>query len=472
MVQRSNSPERIVSTEQGLNPISQLRNEVQRLLNSKDTKNVADRTVVRIQVPLNPVNPIQWLKAQESDVKVFWKGRNENESIAAFGIADEIISSEASISQLRKAERRFQNVGKARYFGGLRFDPRYKPSPEWSPFGRARFFLPRFELISTNDSATLVCNIVLPSDKSKKSEILYELSNLTIPSLDRSGETNVPILREDFPEKASWDAILTDVIRKLEQADDLEKVVIARKVTFLFDENVDCFHLFEKLTSIAQQHFQFFFQFGEDHVFMGASPERLYKRDRQYIESEAIAGTGLRSEDGGDDLFFADALIESEKDQREHAFVRESILNSMECLCKTMQIDASPSILDLNMGRHLKSKFWGVLRDKTSDVDILERIHPTSAVGGVPTEKAMDTIREKEPFDRGWYAGPVGWIGQNSAEFSVAIRSAIVTKKSISLFSGAGIVKGSDPESEWLEVEQKNSNFFKVLGLDQRTLKY
>ena len=129
-------------------------------------------------------------------------------------------------------------------------------------------------------------------------------------------------------------------------------------------------------------------------------------------------------------------------------------------------------MLNLNMGRHLRSKFWGILHNNSSDVDILQQLHPTSAVGGHPTDQALYTIQEMEPFDRGWYAGPVGWIGQNSADFSVAIRSALATKESISLFSGAGIVKGSIPENEWLEVEQKNSDFIKVLGLDQRSIKY
>ena len=462
----------MLSAESGVDPIGLLRSEVQQVLENKEVGR-SDWAIVRVQVQLNPIDPFQWLRAQKSTIKLFWKGRSALESIAAVGCADEIIASELSLSHIREFHNRFLNAGQARYFGGIRFDTRLKPASEWTSFGTFRFFLPRFELVSTDDSAQLVCNLVLPLDKKKKWAILNEISRLKLPLPHGvSGGRNVPVSRLDQPEKPSWDRIIKQVINLLEEGRGLEKVVIARKVTFQFGEEIDVLQLFEQLTSITQHHFQFYFQFEPDSVFIGASPERLYKRDGRYIESEAIAGTGMRGDDGRDDLLFADALLESEKDQREHAFVRDSILLSMKQLCNTMQIDSEPSILNLNMGRHLRSKFWGMLRNKVSDIDILDSLHPTSAVGGHPTEKAMDAINKMEPFDRGWYAGPVGWIGPNSAEFSVAIRSALASGNSLSLFSGAGIVKGSIAEKEWLEVEQKNSDFLKVLGLDQRSIKY
>ena len=100
-----------------------------------------------------------------------------------------------------------------------------------------------------------------------------------------------------------------------------------------------------------------------------------------------------------------------------------------------------------------------------SDLDIASMLHPTSAVGGVPTAKALRMIETLEPFDRGWYAAPVGWLGGGSAEMAVAIRSGLVSENRLSLFSGAGIVEGSSADDEWREIESKLANFLATLSL-------
>ena len=472
MVHRNKDTKRVISAVGTQHdPVSLLATKVQQVLDS-DKPLDSDWNVVRVQVQLSAIDPFEWLNVQQGSKKVYWKGRNELESIAGFGCADEITSSSAEIDHLEQFSHRFLNAGKSRYFGGIRFNTAEKPSEEWASFGSHSFFLPRFELVLSEDSTYLVCNLVMPKDRRKKWSILKELSELRVPQHDVSSSTQLPLTRLDQPSERLWNQIIEDVLIRLHQNSKLEKVVIARKVTFHFNEQINTLGLFKKLTQITPKHFHYYFQFGEDSIFMGASPERLYKRDGRYVESEAIAGTGQRATNGKDDTKYADALLSSEKDQREHAFVRDGILESMKSLCSRMQIDPKPTVLDLSMGRHLKSKFWGVLQNKSTDIDILKNLHPTSAVGGFPTKDALDTIEEMEPFDRGWYAGPVGWIGRNSAEFSVAIRSALASQKTLSLFSGAGIVKGSIPEKEWLEVEQKNCNLIKVLGLDQRSVKY
>jgi menaquinone-specific isochorismate synthase len=97
---------------------------------------------------------------------------------------------------------------------------------------------------------------------------------------------------------------------------------------------------------------------------------------------------------------------------------------------------------------------------------VLGALHPTPAVGGYPRAGALGDIRALEPFDRGWWAGPVGWIGADGAEFAVGIRSGLVRGERLALFSGAGIVSGSVPEGEWAEIEQKIGDFTRMFGLD------
>jgi menaquinone-specific isochorismate synthase len=123
--------------------------------------------------------------------------------------------------------------------------------------------------------------------------------------------------------------------------------------------------------------------------------------------------------------------------------------------------------MKLARGRHLRSKVRGTLEDGVTDAALLDAMHPTPAVGGHPRSEALEQIRTLEPFDRGWYAGPVGWIGQEASEFAVGIRSGLVRGRTLALFSGAGIVAGSVPEEEWAEIEQKIGDFTGIFGLEQ-----
>ena len=252
----------------------------------------------------------------------------------------------------------------------------------------------------------------------------------------------------------------------------LEKIVLARRVEFSFAESFDRFLLFKLLREATPNCFHFYFQVQKDHAFLGAPPERLYRRQGRSIVSEAVAGTGRRDDRNALDIELGHALLLSDKDQREHAFVRRSIERVFRRICTSLKIDKKPSLMNLNMGRHLFSRFQGLLRPSVSDVDILRQLPPTSAVGGHPKKEALETIRQLESFDRGWDAGPIGWMSKDAAEFAVGIRSGLASNQTLALYSGAGIVDGSEPEAEWSEIEQKLGDFIKALGLDQKSAKY
>ena len=141
----------------------------------------------------------------------------------------------------------------------------------------------------------------------------------------------------------------------------------------------------------------------------------------------------------------------------------DSIRSGLKELSNEITEQTNLSILKLSQLQHLKMQFTGKLKKSVQDCDILEKIHPTPAVGGVPSEKAMVEIENIDQFDRGWYAGPVGWISKDKAEFAVAIRSGLVYENELHLYSGAGIVKGSDHHLEWEEIENKISGFMSAL---------
>jgi len=181
--------------------------------------------------------------------------------------------------------------------------------------------------------------------------------------------------------------------------------------------------------------------------------------------SEAVAGTRPRGETKAEDAALREELLQSLKERREHAFVEDAIRADLESVCTTVQSPEATDELALARGRHLHSRIQGTLHADTHTADLLKRLPPTPAVGGVPTDNAVAAIRAQEPFDRGWYAGPVGWVGRDTAEFAVALRAGLVEDNQIALFSGAGIVDGSTPDREWEEIEQKIGDFAAIMGV-------
>jgi menaquinone-specific isochorismate synthase len=166
----------------------------------------------------------------------------------------------------------------------------------------------------------------------------------------------------------------------------------------------------------------------------------------------------------GDDQRLAYELLNSDKDQLEHDIVRKSIRQKLHKFVDHLDVDTQASVLRLARKQHLCSEVQGKLKEGIEEGALLKRLHPTPAVGGYPTENALPEIARLEPFNRGWYAAPIGWIGANDAEFVVGIRSGLVEGNELSLFSGAGIVKGSIPDQEWEEVDNKIRDFVDILG--------
>ena len=205
--------------------------------------------------------------------------------------------------------------------------------------------------------------------------------------------------------------------------------------------------------------YHFCFQINSTTAFIGTSPERLYYRHDRLLKTEAIAGTRHRGASIQSDMLLSEELQSSPKDIREHQLVVENLQSILSQLCESVKIDRTAAILKLNKVQHLYTQCQGILTPDVTDADILPQLHPTPAVGGVPRTPALKLIQELEPFERGWYAAPVGWVGADDAEFAVAIRSGLIDRDRLLLFAGAGIVTGSQSEEEWIEIENKIRHF-------------
>ena len=227
--------------------------------------------------------------------------------------------------------------------------------------------------------------------------------------------------------------------------------------------------MLHRLKDLSPGCFHFCYQFENETAFVGASPERLYRRNDRRIMTEALAATRPRGKTTAEDNRLKQELLETNKELIEQRYVADSIANTLGSICRWWNSDGnndSDRVLKLARVQHLITRFEGELADSIGDTEILNSLHPTPAVAGQPIPDAVDVIGQLEPFDRGWYAGPVGWVGKDTAEFAVAIRSGLLDGKQLRLYSGAGIVEGSTVNGEWDEIESKLGDF--IASLEQQ----
>ncbi len=446
-----------------------LKAALDRYLNDADP---GEARLVRIEIPIPEIDPFVWLNAQTSMERLYWRGRHADSRIAMCGVARDLSGdSRPDYEELALELNGFleRPGAEPRLYGGMRFDLDRIPEEGWFGFPAWRFILPRFELHRHGEKAFLCCNLVLPEDISARDAIYEQIEELNFSGTDLPDELPVPQHRIDNPGFDGWknqvgwalDAFSRDV---------LQKVVLARRVDFSFDSAPEPVELLRVLQDATPSCFHFLFESGGS-AFVGATPERLFFRRGREVFSEAVAGTRPRGDTSDSDEAYRTSLLASEKDQREHDYVRQSIREILQTYCNTVTVDEVASEMKLAAGRHLVSRLSGTLREDVSDVDLLKGLHPTPAVGGAPRHLALEAINPLEDFDRGWYAGPIGWIGRDSAEFAVALRCGVLKGDTLSLFSGAGLVRGSDPGDEWLEIEQKITDFTRILGLAVRSPK-
>ena len=424
------------------------------------------RGVLRIQAKTARTDALAWLDAQKSRVKVYWADRKKEFEMAGIGQADAITSDQhLSYSDLfRRLNDSLSGADNdVRFYGGVRFSNHRVADPGWRTFGAYRFILPRFELYNHHEESSLVCNLVYRRDRDiSLSRILRELEEVTFPPEKDEGQIPIMVERRDDPDEAGWRQNVESAIQLLDQG-GLQKIVLARRASFEFKNDLNPIALLQRLKASMPECFHFCFILGPGVAFIGASPERLYLRQGKLIQSEAIAGTRPRGTSAAADEKLGQDLFHSDKDLREHRFVVQGISETLAPLCQLLDVGGKISILRLAQCQHLVSFLEGTLGNGVLDADILQRLQPTPAVGGYPVGAALDEIDRLESFDRGWYAGPIGWVSPNATEFAVAIRSGLIDSSKLYLYSGAGIVEGSTADGEWDEIENKISGFIKVL---------
>jgi menaquinone-specific isochorismate synthase len=251
---------------------------------------------------------------------------------------------------------------------------------------------------------------------------------------------------------ADWKEVIARAVSTLREG-SLRKVVLARRVDVTANRPFVVSELLERLVALYPSCMVF-------HVdgFLGASPELLISRTGDRVDSHPLAGTVARSGDSHADAALVAGLMASGKARREHQVVVDVLRSALEAVCDELDVPSEPSVLGLRNVSHLATHISGKLRGPgaPSALELVARVHPTPAVGGTPTPEAVRYLQEVEGFDRGRYAGPVGWVdARGDGAWAIGIRCADVSGSSARLYAGNGIVAGSDPAEELAETQLK-----------------
>ncbi|KAG2319735.1 hypothetical protein Bca52824_012948 [Brassica carinata] len=370
--------------------------------------------------------------------------------------------------------RRFlsSNCPLIRAYGGLRFDPNGKVGVEWEQFGSFYFTVPQVEFVEFERSSMLAATVAWEDELSwtlqnaieSLEKTLLQVSSVIVRLKRESLGVSV-VSKNHVPSEVAYHPSVNTALEIIKAKDSpLSKVVLARSSRIITDTGIDPIAWLARLQREGQDAYQFCLQPPGAPAFIGNTPERLFYRKHLDVWSEALAATRPRGDSEVSDLEIERDLLTSPKDDLEFSIVRENIREKLSAICDRVIVKPPKTVRKLARVQHLYSQLAGQLRREDDEFDILTVLHPTPAVCGCPADEARLFIKQIEAFDRGMYAGPVGFFGGGESEFSVGIRSALVEKRFGALiYAGTGIVSGSDPSSEWNELELKISQFTKTL---------
>ncbi len=410
--------------------------------------------------------------------RFLWKDRDHTISLVGLGTAH-IVSTNGSEERFLTVENEWKRFIKESVivtgeewpgtgpllFGGFSFDPLKDSGEEWKQFSNGTFQLPMFMLTKPVKTNYLTMNFVCHPEEEES--IFHERLRMKDELL---AKVRVPVIperpqwlynRDVLPQE--WKESVQNVVNRLKEG-EMDKVVLARKCEVSFDRDVPSDFVVDNLWKQQPDSFVFSFERG-DSCFIGATPERLVKKTGEEILSTCLAGSIARGETLESDEALGEELLHDEKNRYEHQLVVDSIQAALAPFCDELAIPSYPQLMKLKDIQHLYTPVIGQASKHASLLNLVEHLHPTPALGGVPRDKAMHVIRQEEEMDRGLYAAPVGWIdAYGNGEYAVALRSGLLQNDKAFLYAGCGIVADSQPESEFKETQMKFRPMLRALG--------
>ncbi len=354
------------------------------------------------------------------------------------------------------------------WLGGFAFDPEGGGSSTWSSLPPASLVLPELSICRSGERAFLTLNAVVgPGEDAgeRAASLNARLAGLRaaapLPMLDPHPTAQAEIRSARPP--GEFEEVVAAATARIGEG-EMSKVVLAREVIVSTAAAHDPAALFGAMREQFPACFCFCVGTPEA-AFIGASPELLVRRSGAGVSTVALAGSTRRSSDPAVDDHLGEQLLRSDKDRREQRIVSERIVRALRPHAVWVEAAAEPEIVRVANIQHLATPVIAQLADPHSAIELAGMLHPTPAVGGEPWPGAATAVAELESMDRGWYAGPVGWMdATEDGEFCVALRSALLRDREAHLFAGVGVVAGSDPAAELAETEVKLSALLPFLA--------
>ncbi len=348
-----------------------------------------------------------------------------------------------------------------RLFGGFSFRADHQPSGIWRGFPSGLFVLPAVELESRGDVSHIRVRRLVDAwadpremDAALEAELEAVLDGLSQPSGDGGTPTRSRIELPAAPApgaRHAWRQVVNDALDAIER-DDVSKVVLARTLDVAPPELLDPIAVTMALWADNPRAHVFLFEPEPGATLLGAAPETVATVSGSDFHATAVAGSVPLGRSPEETAALAEQLLASGKDQLEHRFAVEDMVERLEEIAVEVRAEWEPHVITLSRIQHLETRIRARLPEGCTVLSALQALHPTPAVCGLPRDEALAFIHAEEPFERGWYAGPVGWfdLGGNGV-FAPALRCAVGREGTWRLFAGAGIVAGSRPDDEWAE---------------------
>ncbi len=267
--------------------------------------------------------------------------------------------------------------------------------------------------------------------------------------------TRMPVRRLNDA-RAPYEQLVDRAVKAL--GSELSKLVVARTIELEADRDFSERSILKGLEARNQTAWTFLLRQPDGSAFLGASPELLADANGRVFRTDALAGTAAACE--------GEQLLRSDKDRREHQAVVDDLRARLDPFVTSLELPAQPVLKPVGAIVHLHTPITATLREGVSALEVASALHPTPAVAGAPRSRAIEWLAANEGLERGWYCGAIGARGAGSLTLAVGLRSATIRANRASVYVGAGIVKGSTPEGEWLETERKAKTMFDALGVE------
>lgn len=421
--------------------LQQIKVRLEQLLNAHQPQPNTDRiTALQLQTDALPPSWLAWLKAQQDYPQFYWHHRDDSRIFAAVGKV-------RSFSDLISASAFVQQDG-ITLVGGATFN------------GEVRFYLPRLLLEQTQQNLRI--RLFIDNNKSfaeEKQVICTLLKNFPETAALKPIQQTAQLKRQAATQN-EWQHWVKKALNAI-NAGTISKAVLANESEFAVSDlnSKDFLAESEKQNSGC---YHFLFTEHSQPAFVGSTPERLYARQGRILQTEALAGTAPMTQTPAENERLAQWLLNDEKNLYENNLVVQDISHNLQPYSEHIEVK-NVELKQLRQVQHLCRKITVTLNAHCDDAQCLAAIHPTAAVSGLPQQAAIEFLKNTENFDRTWYAGTLGFMQQDSAEFCVTIRSAFIEADKFRVFAGAGIVAGSDPLLEWQEIERKAAGLVSLL---------